>query len=162
AALAEELVWEPCGPSVEPASALCATDSLPLDVDLPQRGIVSIALAKIPAPRQPARGQLWFVTGGPGDSGIDDLANVAGIHELVPDLDLLTFDHRGVGRSGRLGCPEAEDDDSVDGREIAADEWPGCIAYVGETYAGELPWLTVTRAAVDLVLLTDATLEEDQ
>jgi pimeloyl-ACP methyl ester carboxylesterase len=160
-AQAQELAWGPCDPTVAVQGALCTSVGLPLDAFDPYKGSLPMAVALLPAAQQPARGQLWFVTGGPGDAGIDELALAAGLRELVPDLDLLTFDHRGTGRSGRLTCP-AEERGSDGGAEITDGEWPACMAYVGEAYAGELEWLTTTRAALDLIQLTSATVHGEQ
>jgi pimeloyl-ACP methyl ester carboxylesterase len=160
-AYAQELAWAPCDPTVGVPDALCTSVSLPLDVNDPYRGSLSLAVARLPAPRQPARGQLWFVAGGPGDAGIDGFAEVAWLQELVPDLDLLTFDHRGAGRSGRLSCP-GEEPASEGGTAILGGEWPGCMAHVGEAYSGELEWLTTTRAAIDLIQLTGLMVVDEQ
>jgi pimeloyl-ACP methyl ester carboxylesterase len=118
-------------------------------------GNMQIAVKRVPAPHQPARGQVWFVTGGPGDSGLADLRNLSGFHDLVPDLDLVSFDHRGVGGSARLSCPDAEAADSLDGREIHADEWPACVQHVRNTYSAVLPFITVDQAAHDLHTLLE-------
>lgn len=160
-ASAQDLVWGPCEPSVT-SEASCASLSVPLAIDAPNFGTTSIALAKLPAQKQPARGQLWFVTGGPGDSGIDDLESIIGLHDVVLDLDIMTLDHRGTGRSGRLGCPTAEDPASAEGPDISPEEWPDCISYVADTYGEELQWLTVTSSAVDLILATETVVQEGQ
>lgn len=160
-AAAQTLSWGPCDPSVL-SGAKCATLSVPLDVYDPNRGTTSIALAKLDALQTPARGQLWFVTGGPGDSGIDDLVNIEGMREIAPDLEILTFDHRGVGRSGRLGCPSAEEPGSAEGVEISTAEWSGCLDYIGDTYGEELGWISVNTSAQDLVLATGAVVGEGQ
>jgi pimeloyl-ACP methyl ester carboxylesterase len=150
------VTWTPCDLEPGDAAADCATLAVPLDADDPDGPTLDIALKRIPAAVQPARGQLWFVTGGPGDAGTDDLAHLAGFDAIAADLDVVTLDHRGVGGSTRLGCPDQEAADSPDGYEITADEWPACAAYVGTEYAGFLPYVTVTAAAGDLVRATDA------
>ncbi len=148
------LDWIPC-PELGVADAECASLEVALDRDDPAAGAQVLALARLPARSSPVRGQLWFVDGGPGDSGRYDLPALDGLRELVPDLDLVTFDHRGVGASGRLSCPAQEAPDSFDGREVVGEEWPACIAHLAATEAGRLPHLTVTAAAADLVELSD-------
>jgi pimeloyl-ACP methyl ester carboxylesterase len=146
--------WTPC--EIGEHAASCAVVALPLDPADPAGATFDVDVARIPAPSPPARGQLWFVTGGPGDAGVDDLAAAAAAHiRLAPDLDLVTFDHRGTGGSTRLSCPVQEDPDSADGFEIVGDEWGPCVDHVAATYGDLLPHVTVTAAAADLVALTD-------
>jgi pimeloyl-ACP methyl ester carboxylesterase len=136
----------------DPPGAECATVELPLGS---AGQTIGVAVARLPAPVQPARGQVWFVTGGPGDSGVADLANVANFFELASDLDLYTFDPRGTGGTHPLTCPEQQDPESPDGVDIVGDEWPPCAAAIGESEADWLPWFTTTTTAGDLVALTD-------
>src|SRR5688572_32273713 len=103
-------MWEPCVDD-EPPAVQCAWVEVPVDHGDPDGPTRTLAVRRIPA-LEPARGQLWYVDGGPGDSGTADLATVAEVHPLFPDLDLVAFDVRGVGQSGRLGCPVQEAPDS--------------------------------------------------
>lgn len=159
AAFAADLGWAPC--DLGDRTGECATVPLPLDPTVPDGPTIVVAVARLRALTEPARGQLWFVTGGPGDAGVEDLAAASGVHELLaPDLDLLTFDHRGTGGSTRLSCPVQEDPASAEGFEIVGDEWGPCAQHVADTYADVLPFVTVTAAAADLVALTDLVAED--
>ena len=79
-------------------------------------------LGKIPHKRQ-----LWFLDGGPGDSGRESLAALAQFFAGIDDLDLYTFDHRGVGGTQRLDCPQQQRLGSEGGREIVTTEWGDCM-----------------------------------
>jgi hypothetical protein len=97
-------MWLPCDVD-DPPGVECASVEVPVDHAEPDGPSRPIAVRRVPA-RGVRKGQLWYVDGGPGDSGTADLATVADAHGLFPDLDLVAFDVRGVGESGRLGCPQ--------------------------------------------------------
>lgn len=134
--------WLPCAEGAE-----CTTVSVPVDHGVPDGPRREIAVRRLRA-AGPSRGQLWYVDGGPGDSGTADLAKLAGVHRLVPDLDLVAFDPRGVGESGRLGCPTAEAKRSRDGAEITRKEWAMCLPVLRMT--PDLPTYTTAQTAADL------------
>jgi alpha-beta hydrolase superfamily lysophospholipase len=54
------------------------------------------------------RGDLWLVQGGPGASADVFGEFVDELRAMVPGFDIYTIEHRGVGESARLGCPERE------------------------------------------------------
>jgi pimeloyl-ACP methyl ester carboxylesterase len=88
----------------------CGTLTVPLDYAEPNNGqTIAIALARhvanVPADRV---GSLVIDPGGPGVSGVDDMANElsALTPGLVDDFDVVMFDPRGVDRSDPLTCGE--------------------------------------------------------
>jgi pimeloyl-ACP methyl ester carboxylesterase len=107
--------------------------------------------------RQEATRQLWMLNGGPGAAGSDFEPIAEYLVSLDDELSIFLLDHRGTGRSTRLGCPTEEADDSPGGLAILDDEWPGCIAYVEATFGPVLPYFNTTEAAGDVGWLIDQT-----
>jgi len=135
----------------------CAQVSVPLDWATPSGQTISVFLSRWPASAAVARGQLWLLNGGPGGSG-EDFANVVPmLAQLLPDLDIVVLEHRGVGLSSRLGCSAAEDPTSAAGRQIDTTEWGGCIAAVEGEWGDRLAFFNITQAANDLAHLAAAT-----
>jgi pimeloyl-ACP methyl ester carboxylesterase len=96
------LSWRGCGDGLA-----CSTLRVPVVAAQPDGPSVDLAVAELPATRQPPRaGTLLLLPGGPGDSGIDMLrASVGSLPvELRRDLDVVTLDPRGIGRSDALHC----------------------------------------------------------
>lgn len=95
------LRWRTCD-KPELAKAKCAWLEVPRDwARVGSSGTYRIAIARIPARNEAKRGVLMFNPGGPGGSGLDQ---IAGIHSILPasvkdTFDLVTFDPRGVGVS---------------------------------------------------------------
>jgi pimeloyl-ACP methyl ester carboxylesterase len=88
----------------------CGTLVVPLDYADPNGPTLPIAVARHPAEIPADRvGSLIIDPGGPGVSGIDDMANeLASLTpELLDDFDIVMFDPRGVGRSDPVECPAA-------------------------------------------------------
>jgi pimeloyl-ACP methyl ester carboxylesterase len=88
----------------------CATVTVPLDYSGRQPGTINLAVRRIPAVRGPRRGTFVFLAGGPGQSAIDVLPELASIaRALLPRYDIVTFDQRGTGRSAPLRCRAIDD-----------------------------------------------------
>ena len=82
---------------------------MPLDYADPGGPTIPIAVARHPAEDPAARiGSLVIDPGGPGVSGIDDMANeLASLTPLLlDDFDIVLFDPRGVERSDPVTCGE--------------------------------------------------------
>lgn len=149
--LAAALLWSPCPDLGEGAE--CTTVSVPEDHERPESGELLVALRRVPAPAGRARGQLWYLPDGPGQSGITRARGLGAVHEAIaPDLDLLTLDPRGVGFSGRLGCRSEESEQSPAGAALTAEEWSACAARWGADRDALRPY-TTTQAATDLVFV---------
>ncbi len=83
----------------------CANVPVPLDRSGAVPGAVNLKVARVPAERQPARGTILFLAGGPGESALAGGESLVGLfRRYAPSFDLLTFDQRGTGRSGGLNC----------------------------------------------------------
>ncbi|WP_280296004.1 alpha/beta hydrolase [Nocardia abscessus] len=164
-----QLDWAPCA---EPGLSRfhCATVQVPVDYAHPDGPTLGLAVVRQQATDPQRRiGTLFSAVGGPGGSGLRWAAEgelVGG--ELARRFDVVTFDQRGVGRSGQVRCfpdaeqqrrfwtgallppanPEQERAADVAGRELAA----GCAAHGGAL----LGHLTTVDAARDLDLLRRA------
>ena len=96
------MVWSPCNGDLQ-----CGTLVVPLDYAHPDGPTIGIAVARHPAEDPAARiGSLVIDPGGPGVSGIDDMANELSslTPQLVDDFDIVLFDPRGVERSDPVSC----------------------------------------------------------
>ncbi|MEM6930436.1 MAG: hypothetical protein AAF602_26095, partial [Myxococcota bacterium] len=145
--------WGPC-PDDDPLGA-CRRISVPRDHDAADGPSLELAVKRYPPPSGTERGQLWHITGGPGDSGLAALPSLGGLHaEIAPDYALLTLDVRGVGFSDRLSCAPEEMPDSPEGRALDDEEWLRCA----DSLTGDerLPTLTTIQTARDLVTAVEA------
>ncbi len=86
------------------ADLQCATIPVPLDRSGQVKGSVKLAAVRVPASRGPRAGTVMLLPGGPGQSGLDVLLSSAELAARLPAYDLVAFDPRGTGESGRLRC----------------------------------------------------------
>jgi pimeloyl-ACP methyl ester carboxylesterase len=96
------MVWSPCNGDLQ-----CGSLVVPLDYAHADGPTISIAVERHPAEDPAARiGSLVIDPGGPGVSGIDDMANElsALTPGLLDDFDIVMFDPRGVQRSDPVTC----------------------------------------------------------
>ena len=97
--------WSPCNGDLQ-----CGTLVVPLDYADPGGPTIPIAVARHPA-EDPAQriGSLVIEPGGPGVSGVDDMANElsALTPQLLDDFDIVMFDPRGVERSDPVTCGQS-------------------------------------------------------
>ncbi|MDF3293646.1 alpha/beta hydrolase [Streptomyces silvisoli] len=111
----QTLTWTHCGRhgvsgAVRVGAAVsgmqCAWLKVPLDYSAPAKGSVSLAVSRFAAHGARHRlGSLVFNFGGPGTSGVDQLAaRVGGLLRLRESYDLVGLDPRGWGRSHPLTC----------------------------------------------------------
>jgi pimeloyl-ACP methyl ester carboxylesterase len=92
--------WHDCDEPTGPQRMECATYVVPLDYQDPDAGTVRLALNRIPATGPDRIGSLFLNPGGPGGSGVDFVAGVAGqLKALGRRFDLVGFDPRGTNRS---------------------------------------------------------------
>jgi pimeloyl-ACP methyl ester carboxylesterase len=96
------IAWTPCNGNLQ-----CGTLVVPLDYAQPNGPTIPIAVARHPAEDPADRiGSLVIDPGGPGVSGIDDMANELSVltPQLRDDFDIVMFDPRGVERSDPVSC----------------------------------------------------------
>jgi len=81
-----------------------------------------------------------------------------GLVELIgqrfPDVDFYLPDHRGTGKSSRIGCT-AEGGRTEGGFFITPGEWPACLAEAQSTMGDALAAFSTTNAANDIGLLVE-------
>ncbi|MEN0066521.1 MAG: alpha/beta fold hydrolase [Myxococcota bacterium] len=144
--------WGAC-PDGDPVG-VCRTLSVPQDHDRPDGPRIALAVKRYEPAAAGATGQIWHITGGPGDSGLAALQNLEGFSEqIAPDYALMSLDVRGVGFSERLGCAEEEAPDSPEGRALDPDEWARCAARLeGDE---RLATLTTTQTALDVIAVVN-------
>lgn len=125
----------------------CAFVDVPLDHAQPDRGQIKIFVRRFRAEGE-ARGQIWLVAGGPGESGASFYPFIDTIKSAAPGFDLLIPDHRGTGFSTRL-CPVEEATDSEGGSKLVGAEWGTCFGALN-AQPDRTRAFTITNAARDL------------
>jgi len=130
----------------------CATVDVPLRHSEPSGEHLSLFVRRIPAGSDlPKRGEVWLISGGPGESGASLYPLIQTYQRAFPGFDLVIPDHRGTGRSSRI-CPVQESPESPGGTGLADAEWGPCI---GTMYADlqRTSAFSITEAAQDLGVL---------
>lgn len=130
----------------------CAKLRVPLDHDHPDGETIEVTIAR----RGTGSRQLWLLEGGPGASAESFFGFHDFLAKLDTDLEVFTFEHRGVGESTRIGC-SAETADSSDGTQIAIEEWDACRDEVKTTWGDRLAFFNATQAAHDLATAIEST-----
>ncbi|MDO8064907.1 alpha/beta fold hydrolase [Janthinobacterium sp. SUN206] len=155
---AEPMYFTPCSDTAVPGS-LCSGLNVPGSYDAQGRAVgepdamhvfVRKIAADVPAGK-PAKGTLWLVAGGPGESGASFYSLLPTLRRSFPGFEFLIPDHRGTGHSSRL-CKVEESERSPGGRALAGAEWGSCFAGINlmPEYAGQF---SITMAARDLQAL---------
>jgi pimeloyl-ACP methyl ester carboxylesterase len=150
--------FAPCADAAtQPAldGSLCAVERVPGDpsgVSGAPAGEVSLFVRKFPATGA-ARGQVWLIAGGPGESGASFYGLVPKLRQTFPGFDLVMPDHRGTGFSTRM-CPDEEAAGSAGGGALAGAEWGSCFGRLNANPAHARQF-SETNAAYDLKLLLE-------
>jgi pimeloyl-ACP methyl ester carboxylesterase len=154
--------WQPCPLYLDQPDGIqaeCATIDVPLRWSEPGGPTIGIFVQRLRGTAAEVRGQLWLLEGGPGGSGADFDSFMEELRGLDPTLDLYAVDHRGVGRSARLSCPEEDAETSDWGTSVSPAEVPACLAAVEAAWGDDLDEFTTTAAARDLGRLIDLAAE---
>ena len=109
-------------------------------------------------------GQIWLLQGGPGSSGImaHYWSQVAETIQEIRNLDVYIIDHRGVGYSTYLSCPQVQDTYRV-GNDLTPEEWDSCFAHVDEELGeNALQGFSTTNAAHDIGTAIEMTREDNK
>lgn len=148
---ANDLEWTRCSlqTGADGNEAECASTDLPLSYEDPEGETLPVFVKRYRETSRP-RGQLWLLNGGPGGSSVDFEGMYYYFTAMAPDLELYFIDHRGTGRSGRLGCTREEAAWSDGAAAITAKEWPSCRDAAVSEWGEGLSGFTVTAAAQDL------------
>jgi len=124
------------------ATAECASTKVPAVWSASSGDVIDLFVKRYPAAKQPAKGQLWLLAGGPGASGSMFEGLAFRIAKSIPLLDIYMPDHRGTGKSSWAGCLGG----------VTPNNAANCAKQIGH-----LDGLTTTDAAKDLASLIDAT-----
>jgi pimeloyl-ACP methyl ester carboxylesterase len=96
------IAWAAC----TPAGVQCGRLVVPLDPAGAAGGTVTLSVTRTVAASNPTRSAVVALAGGPGQAAIPFASKIA--RNIAPALvarDLVVFDQRGTGSSGRLRCP---------------------------------------------------------
>ena len=157
---AEPMFFTPCSDTAAPGS-LCSGLNVPGSYDAQGRAVgeadamhvfVRKFAADVPAGK-PAKGTVWLVAGGPGESGASFYNLLPTLRRSFPGFEFLIPDHRGTGHSSRL-CKVEESEKSPGGRALAGAEWASCFTGINlmPEYAAQF---SITTAARDLKALIE-------
>ena len=149
--------WSACAWDVEKQDTLaeCATVIVPMDHSQPARGDFRLFVKRRRVIGVPSA-QVWILHGGPGASATEGMKRLSfDIPELRPDIAYYAVDHRGVGGSEKLECPEQQKPESPMGSWVTTEEWPACIAHLKATIGPRLEAFTNTDAARDVGALAE-------
>jgi pimeloyl-ACP methyl ester carboxylesterase len=125
-------------------AARCTELRVPEDPARPAGATIALHVAVIPATRQPARGALFYLEGGPGGAATDSAVKVDEVFANVSEFrDLVLIDQRGTGGSHALVCPQ---------EHVRALDADGLTAYVRRCF---------TRLGREARLLTSEAAAED-
>lgn len=147
------LDFQPCADRsdfAELADSQCARVNMPADHAQAGGEQIELFLRRFPAPGQ-ARGTVWLVAGGPGESGAMFYPLRRQLAQAFPGYDLIIPDHRGTGFSTRL-CPAEEAVHSPGGAALEGAEWASCYASLAQAPA-RLQQFSLAQAADDLAAL---------
>lgn len=149
AAPAQSITCDDASGSTHLEGSQCMTVEVPLHHATPEGETLSLFVRRIPArPAEARRGEVWLLSGGPGESGASLYTSIPAYQRAFPGYDLIIPDHRGTGRSSRI-CPQQEAADSPGGKGLVGEEWGPCI---GTMYANvaRTSAFSISEAAQDL------------
>ena len=142
----------PCQGTFASAGFECAYAATPFDWQQPHGQQISVHVARLKASKS-SRGQFWLLAGGPGQPASDLITLATGLAKVVPEFDIYLPDHRGVGYSSRLSCPDQEAANSLEGEWIGDAEFDDCRQHLQAGWGGNLAHFNVSAAARDVGLL---------
>lgn len=143
-----DISWQDCTPGAQGRKVECATIQVPLDWNDPNGRRISYFVQRMPARQQPSRGAIWYLTGGPGFT--ESITYAEHLTSGDPTLDLYLPDHRGVGRSSRLGCPDQESLQSPGLLNITVSELDPCLEQLRAEWGDGVRKFSATGAAHDV------------
>lgn len=147
----------------------CLRVVVPLDRSGALPGTISLLVRIEPPPEGPPAGAILALAGGPGQAADPLLARFAGVLPASVERthELVTFDQRGTGSSGRLSCPPPRGRsisgpaplDALDPQQPLLDEVAACAAHLGParahyTTADSVADVEAVRAALGIDKLT--------
>ena len=158
-----EISWSACDVSSGSGdnAAECAWVDMPMHHCDPDDGLTLEVAVKRYRSSDDAPAQVWFLQGGPGGSGLDIL-QAMGSSIAATGYDFYVIDHRGVGESTRISCPDQEGYFSDEGEAITAEEAIACAPDLLAEWGDTLEAITTTESAADVAVLAESTRLEGQ
>ena len=160
------LQWEECtlltGGGGGPAQ--CAEVGVPLDWENRTGEQITLFVKRATSSGVPVEDTdvaVWLLSGEPGAAGNTQESFAELFLSNDDNLVFYLLDHRGTGRSTRLGC-DAEGSDTPGGRRIVPDEFTDCGDEVRERWGPDVAGFTTTQAATDLAVLVETTTIQNQ
>ncbi|MBN1530280.1 MAG: alpha/beta fold hydrolase [Thermoleophilaceae bacterium] len=100
----------------------CARIAVPLDHSGAVPGQLTLRVQRLRSRIRPARGAVFVLAGGPGQSAATAFGGDAAglLYAAYRSRDVIVFDQRGTGRSGALRCGSLERSDLLDATEAAS------------------------------------------
>jgi pimeloyl-ACP methyl ester carboxylesterase len=129
------------------SDAECARMQVPLFWENPDAGTLEVSIKRWVG-EEPSR-QIWLLQGGPGGSALVFENLAAHFSSRAAGATVYMFEHRGVGMSTRLGCPQ-EDPDADGGTGLDNSEVSACLNAARAQWGEGLKGFTTTAAARDL------------
>lgn len=149
------VAWGTCPDYISQSlpKARCALVPMPLDHNVEGGPTIDIFVYRVPSMVQNGKRQIWFLQGGPGGSGADFASIFASYAKAHPNWELYSLDHRGVGNSARLTCPQEDYQYSFD--------YAGCVQSLQQQWGDGLMKFTTTQASYDLGKLVEMMKQPD-
>jgi pimeloyl-ACP methyl ester carboxylesterase len=153
-----DITWSTCDVTAGSGdgAAECAWVDMPLHHCDPDGGETLEVAVKRYRSSDASPAQVWFLQGGPGGSGLNIL-QAMGSSLASTGYDFYVIDHRGVGESSRLSCPEQEAWGSDEGSAITAEEAIACGAVLEAEWGEALEAFSTTESAADVAVLMEST-----
>ncbi|MFE0174588.1 alpha/beta fold hydrolase [Streptomyces sp. NPDC059002] len=105
----QRITWKSCPADATegaPKGAECGTVRVPVDWNAPDGEKLDVAVVRRQATRPGQRiGTLMFLPGGPGNSGVQNVAQTKEWGGAERRFDVVSFDPRGTGLSSPVQCP---------------------------------------------------------
>ncbi|MCP4675597.1 MAG: alpha/beta hydrolase [Deltaproteobacteria bacterium] len=160
-----EVDWFSCSlyEGKDDGRAECSSTPMPLFWDKVDGQTIDVYSKRL-IPRDVAGDtQLWLLAGGPGFSSVVEYPSLMdNWSKKYPSLEVYTIDHRGVGYSERLGCPDQEDPSGSAGLLIDPKEFEKCVQYLETEYGETLSAYNCTYSAIDVAAYIHATRNPDK
>ncbi|SPO02593.1 related to hydrolases or acyltransferases (alpha/beta hydrolase superfamily) [Cephalotrichum gorgonifer] len=116
---AKEIQWNPCGDELginATTPLFCGSLTVPLDYTEPEsEETLDLQVMKIPASREPSKGSVFFNFGGPGGSGIVEMAVLGEVLRALVggSYDIINIVPRGTGNTLPFSCYETNEERSA-------------------------------------------------
>ena len=143
------LQWGECPTYFGEQGLECATVELPLNHDNPHGKTISVLMARAIGNSTEKKGDVWFLAGGPGSSSQYYAENMVAYAKSHPQWNYYTMEHRGVGASTKLDCPDLETTGAFYGLE--------CYQELKSRWGDGIQYFNTTQAARDLGSLISLT-----